>query len=229
MPDVVIDVDINLDVNQLADRLKSEFKTYVYQAMSKLQPVFTAECKKLIQEGLINSETYKSLLDGDLRKELGLGVKNGSGVESKQALDEIVEAIQKSIKVESIPASGENLGGMTIGLFLEDFSDALSANGAKYISRSTKNGETEIPWLRWLLLEGDIVLFYGLMDQAPDFSRTDSYIMVEIKKEGGQLTPWRLPPKFAGSLASNWLTEVAGMIAPKLAKIIEVEIEKYFS
>ncbi len=228
MSQIIINADIDLDVNQLAEKLNQEFKGYVIQAMSKLQPVFLAECKRLIQEGLVNSSVYKSLLDGQLRKEFGLGEKDGSGVESKRALDEIVEAIQKSIKVEAIPSAGENLGGMKIGLFLEDFSDALGANGAKYISRSKKNGETEIPWLRWLLLEGDLVLLYGLMDQAPKFSRTDSYIMVVVK-DGGKLTPWRVPPEFAGSANSNWLTEVATTIAPQLAKVIEIEITKYFS
>lgn len=220
MPEITIGINVEVvGIHNLLD----DIKKITFKRLENLMPNIYAKSQEIVEKVLIETPEYKSLKEdkGRLRQELGIA-------NSQITLEDIIHSIQKAVKVELINGNSEFLGGINIGIYKSDFSDALSSKYATYISE-TKHKSLLIPWLSWLLFDGDKIVIldkYGLFTHAKKGSRTGDHIMVKLK-EGGKLQPWRIPPQFAGNISSNWLTKTAEESAPILLSYLESELRKF--
>ncbi len=227
--DFTTTVDFPNDGRGMMDGLGPQLRRALLKLAIDLLPALREE----VGQGMRASEEYASLVNGQLREEFGIA--DGQG-----AVESVIAAVQASVVVEQLPATLDVLGGIDIGIFRDDLSDALSASAAVYISHSMRKGTSlPIPWLKWLLLEGDGVVIEGfelLTGQSKrkisfrSSSRTGRAIMVRrdyvhrsrYHAARGRAGPssWSVPPKFAGTARSNWITKVAEAIAPNVGNLL---------
>ncbi len=207
--------------SQLKEFVLEEVKQQLAVAFSgSVEPI-----KNRLQDmcdGIIRgSKEYESLLNGDLLGELGV-----PGVKSR--LDLIVSTVKNSLQVayQPITKRGGNLtGGLIISILKADFQDILTSNAASY---TTEKGQI-IPWLDWLLLQGDriIVLGYDAVFTTTVVEQLRSRTGLALMKKG---SGWRVPPEFSGTIKNNWLTRAFDFdsIEDMILHIVEDEITRYF-
>lgn len=167
---------------------------------------------------LTGTDTYKSLIFGDLRKEFGFY----KGTETAVVSDIINEFINQ-IHVTEIPfkvtGSGYS-GGIRVDIIEKDFSKVLSLPSAEIFTEK----QELLPWLEWLLLMGKRVI---VKDYVVDFrsdGRSGGAIMIPEQGES-----WRVPPEFAGTKTKNWITRAikdSDKYSALIQKIIIEEIIK---
>jgi hypothetical protein len=218
---MAITVTVDADLARLPGQILVELQRQAVPKLRALADTLLPEVRETVAEALHATPEYSSLVAGQLREEFGV-------VDGKEAVASIVRAIQAAARVEVIPPAGEYLGGVWAGAIREDFGDALGAEGAYYLSTNAKGQSSPVEWLKWLLFAGDTVVLteYGLFSGAdPSYSRTGRLIMAK-RKAGGKLAPFRVPPAYAGTARSNWLTRAAELAAPRLLQFLEREARK---
>lgn len=200
-----------------------EIKKLVAPKLVQIAESSLLEARRLIKVSLEQTPEYYQLIQGQLKRDFGL-------VDGKQIVENIIDAIQQSVKVELIKPSPSSFGGVFIGIYKDDFSDALSAYETKYESINI-SGETHlVEWLKWLLFEGDkiIIADFGIFSHARGTgSRTGSTLM--IPAVGKKTTPFRVLPQFAGTEKSNWITRAAEITAPLLQDFLEKQAKLLLS
>jgi hypothetical protein len=154
------------------------------------------DLSQMIETMLKNTGTYESLVNGQLKAEFGLKrpVTN---------LSNILKVLRDSINVRSVPlqrATNGLRGGLVIDMVKADFSEILSLADASY-----QRKDWEVPWLKWLLTEGDriIISTYHISYNLTPAERKRSFSGVALMEKGGG---WRVPPQFAGTIDDNWIT-----------------------
>lgn len=183
------------------------------RAMSAAQSDARRDVAKLVALAIRSSREYASLLGGKLQAELG--VKEPLGI-----LEAVIDGIGRGIKVTSLGAratpSGLD-GGMRVEILKADYSEVLGVPGASFRSE----GGHDVPWLRWLTLEGDRVLVADWRVRFGNYraSRTGLAVMA-------QPGSWRVSPEFAGTPGANWLTRAIGPLVPSIEQVVAREIQR---
>ena len=147
----------------------------------------------LVTEIVQSSPEYGSLIGGQLMLELGI----------PDASSKIAGLIRKwssniRYKIKHPAVVGHKIkGSFSAELFKADFSDVLGTSDA--MVQATRY---ELPWLNWLVLQGNIPL---VREHTIEFvntprSRTGGALMTNT---GGS---WSVPPSYAGTIADNWIT-----------------------
>jgi hypothetical protein len=192
--------------------------------ISHLQPAFTKTQQalqqilpKIVKEALILEPEYASLLSGQLRSELGVP-------DADSKIEQIFSAWSNNLVVQNRPLSikGSGLsGGFSINIIKSDFSDILSLPAAVVVDSTSGS---IIPWLQWLLIEGNQILIrdYKLRMGPNSRSRTGNAIMVSSTKDN-----WRVPPQFAGTINNNWVTRAIDRLDDSILSYIEKELERH--
>ena len=168
--------------------------------------------KELLRETFHKSNTVRSLLQGELRGEIGLPSSQDG------AVDLILNAVAGTIEVTAgkpkIIASKIRMKIIVnaVPIELKDFSS---------LGTYTTEKGTEIPWFEWLTSLGDRIIVREYETEAghPKTSRTGDKIMV--KGRG-----WRVPPEHAGSEGNNFITKASEQVLPELGKFIINEIKR---
>lgn len=161
------------------------------------------------------SPAWASLLTGPLRHELGV-------VAPGPVLERVAANLENGVAVTSLGATavGDRIeGGLRVELLKGDYSEVLGAPGASF---PTRKGQ-DIPWLRWLTLEGDRVLVaehWYLAAQTPG-SRTGLGIMVP---RGRSSRTWSVPAEYRGNVDDNWITRALRGIDETIAVVVAEEI-----
>jgi len=171
----------------------------------------------------LQTKEAQALINGPLNQHFGIpqgeaAVKVGS----------IIRTISNSIEVtfNRVSVNGKSLrGGFTVGVLVNDFSDVL-ANPESTVT--TDDGQV-LPWLQWLLIEGDRIIIkdYEIAFGRYRNSRAGGAIMK--KKTGGI---WRVPPEYSGTVRKNWLTrailDASDAYIDMVGAVIETELSKVF-
>ena len=244
MPAAHLDVKVTADVNDLFRKVGVACVPLIHEACRLIADRSLPKVIELVGLGMRKSPEFESLASGQLRAEFGLGTAAGGEVEGRQAAEDVIHAIQASVRVETLPVRGDILGGVAIGVFKEGFTDALSAKWASYTSVNPHGEAHLIAWLEWLSFKGDAVVLTGvelLMDyqnraiNTRSMSRTGKAIMIRrdwnnplkssYNRSKGRSGPsvWKVPPEYSGTEDDNWLTRVAADIAPGVALILQEE------
>ena len=192
-----------------------EVTTKVKRVAPRIKTRVTEEIRIAVREALVDTTEYQSILQGKLRAQLGIPDPNTRIITIS---DTWVNNISVKVKTGTSP-----LLLIDIGLIRTDYGDVLSLPQATYTYRS-KHGQGEIPWLKWLLLEGDkrIITKYEFSSN-PRGSRTGMGIMV--RKSRGS---WQVPPEFSGTSVDNFATRALGNIESVIDKIVEKAVKDAF-
>ena len=210
--------NIKMDGNFASDfnaNVVREVSKKVKRESATIKTTVNDQVRKAVREALVSTPEYQSILQGKLKAELGIPNSNARII---AVIDTWVNNIVVTVKTGTTP-----LLLIDIGIIKSDYSDVLSLPQAQYTYKS-KRGEGEIPWLKWLLLEGDkrIITRYEFSNN-PKGSRTGMGIM--ISKEKGT---WQVPPEFSGTSVDNFATRALGNIGNVIDKIVERAIRSRF-
>ena len=191
-------------VKEITNRLKKE--------ADKIKVTITDQLRQMIRESLVATPEYQSIVQGKLRAELGIP-------NSSARIISIIDTWVNNIVVK-VKSSKSAFLEIEIGMIQSDYGDVLSLPAAEYTYSSQRGGGT-IPWLKWLLLEGDkrIVARYEFSNN-PRGSRTGMGIM--IAKDKGA---WQVPAQFSGTAVNNFATRAFNNIDNKIDKIVETVIK----
>ena len=207
-----IQVTVDVEVGRLPGLVVAEIHRKLGPRLRALPSTLLPVVQKAVLEGMRATRHHAELLNGVLQRELGLEFPD-------QMVGDVEDAVVKAVRVESLAPAGEFFGGVWAGAFVDDFADALSAKSAVYVSKNTKERQTPVEWLKWLLFAGDTIVVAGrdVFGGASEYSRTGTLIMAKRHGKG-----WWVPPAFAGTAQSNWLTDAAHLAAP----VVQREFEK---
>ena len=180
-----------------------------------IQTSITEKIREAVRDLLIATPEYQSIVQGKLKAELGIPNSDSRII---TIIDTWIENIVVKVKASTTPFLV-----IDIGIIQSDYSDVLSLPQAQYTYKS-KRGEGEIPWLKWLLLEGDkrIINKYEF-SRNPRGSRTGMGIM--ISKARGF---WQVPPEFSGTSVGNFATRALENIEATIDNIVEQVIRGSF-
>jgi hypothetical protein len=162
----------------------------------------------LVQNAIVNSPEYGSLLSGTLQLEFGIP-------DSASRLEQIL-SFWKFIDVEYSKAkiSGQKISGsFAISMIRSDYSDVLMSSAA---TLNTEKGQ-QLNWLEWLLLFGDktIIKEYNVQFGSNPRSRTGGAIM-KVSSSG----KWGVPPQFAGTASNNWITRAMDSVEDQINNLL---------
>lgn len=191
--------NITREIQQVFNK---KMPTVVKKIESRLEVVL----RRLIQD----SSEYQALVGGDLRGEIGLPDPN--------VVEAVIDVWAQGITVQYKKTNA--LGTISIGMIQADYADVLSLPEASY-AYASRDGNTVIEWLRWLLLESTAVIVLDYNFAASNRGRTGLGIMV--KKDGGG---WRVPAQYAGTANDNFVTRALVDIERSIDSIARQEITK---
>jgi len=187
----ILDTDTQISNNILMG-IAEDFNNRIVSQKNKIRDE--------IAEGVVNlirtTDTYLSLISGDLAKHFGLPIDDRQNM-----VDSIVQTVGNNLEIEHKIVkvrAGNFTGGVNIGVVIKDYSDILSMSEA--IVTSEKG--TDLPWLSWLLLSGDrIIISTHDVSFLTGKGRSGGAIMVKKSARA-----WRVPSEYSGSINANWLT-----------------------
>tara|TARA_R100000008_G_scaffold86762_1_gene81446 strand:- start:7593 stop:8246 length:654 start_codon:yes stop_codon:yes gene_type:complete len=205
---------------ELDSNFPKEFQTYVIQEITnrvrrssaKIRESVLKDLKEAVRKRFFMSDEYGSIVAGRLRAELGVPQ---SETRIQQIITTWINGITVKAKVGTTPFLL-----IDIGILQSDYSDVLGLPAASYIYNS-KRGGGEIPWLEWLLLEGDrrIVNKYEFSPEIKRGSRTGMGVMIQ-KARGF----WQVPPDMSGTSVDNFATRALKNIDREIDQIVEKAI-----
>lgn len=156
--------------------------------------IIKKELPEIIKIAIFKSAEYDSILSGSLKYEFGI-------IDSSSKLNGLIEIWTNNIFInyDKPSISGSQIKSKLIAQMIKaDYSDVLGTDYANMID--TERGYS-LPWLRWLLLEGNqtIIDNSSIVFGSNKFSRTGYAVM----QPGGS---WKVPSSFAGTSGDNWIT-----------------------
>lgn len=198
--------------SDIAKMILQQMVGHLDNAIRQSIPAISNELKILIGQALRNQPEYSSLMAGTLKAEFG--IPNSSIVES--VIDALTETLM--VTTQKVIANNSSIsGGFTITMMKSD-----DMNGVIYTDIASTDAEGKfLPWLQWLLLEGNnsIVKGYDIRYGSYSNSRTGMAIMVSSSSD------WRVPQQFAGTIANNWTTRAVDSVEKEIYTIIQNNIE----
>lgn len=209
----------------LASVWKLELVHSNYRIMKDINKAFLAEMNRrnnplkirarlmpLIQQVIIeaihNSSEYQSLTQpgGILRGELGIP-------DAARRITTFIDIWVKNIDFIVYPwrmAGRQIRGGFEFKAIDATFKDVLAHDDALLITEK----DQLLPWLEWLLLEGDKILVtdhvYIQTSRARFYSRTNQGIMSKQSTGIG----WKVPAQYSGVISDNWITRTINKTRP---------------
>ena len=200
----------SVTVDQTANQISKEILNII---LKEMQPAWEKSTKKItaglpdvVIDGIKAQPEYTSLLSSTLKFEFGL-------TNAITKVNDIINIWARNITVdnESPKIRGSQIVAFySISMIDSDYADVLGSPSAQQLIDGGN-----IPWLRWLLLEGGKVLVpsYDVKFGPNPNSRTGGAVMVE----GGS---YRVDPKYAGTASNNWVTRAVGSVNNNIEKLI---------
>lgn len=182
------------------EALCKEMNKHFRGMAAKLKPQF----QKVVTSIFEKTETYESLLSGELRGEFGFP----SGTETR-AVKAILKAIKDDLWVgfNKFTTNGNTIeGGITVFLVKATLEELFKEPEASHRVVANVDGYTsffDIPWLEWLLVDGDRVIIQDYTFIHKFAGRSAHGIMAATKKPQYF---YRVHPGYAGTINDNWVT-----------------------
>jgi hypothetical protein len=211
--------DITDSYGDIENKLLGLFRDRLNDAFRRARPAIRKRIQVICDSLIKGSDEYESLRSGRLLGELGI-----PDVEAR--LQSILTTIKKSVAVTVTPvtiAGNKLVGGMNVGILKDSFADILGLPASSYVS----SGRYLIPWLQWLLIDGDQILVYTheITFDLNTAQRARSRTGMALMRPG---QGWRVPPRYSGTIDDNLLTRAfsGSAVSDMLATIIQEEIQK---
>lgn len=178
--------------------------------------------KQVLKRAVYQQPEYDSLRHGDLQAELGIA-------DATTKLEQIIDKWLTNLVVSvDMRISQKTLKGVfSIKLVNNNYADIISMG--TYTSINAAGQATVIPWLQWLLLDGNVTIVGYRFGVRPSgiiqkYSRTKRGLM--FKQTSGR---WTMPARFTGTLKDNFLTRAITSVQPEITKVLEQEFRKVFT
>lgn len=201
--------------DDIANSILKELSDKVNKLLSRSVTSIESDLKPIIDDSIRSQPEYTSLLTGTLKAELGL--PNSSMV------DEAVDFFVNSIKVNGKNIKYSVNKGIYGSLKIELVSDQTIAQALYNNFANVQDVKGYIvPWLQWLLLEGNSILVknYEVQYGNSPYSRSGMAIMVESNAS------WSVPNAFSGKLNNNWITRAINSVEQEIVSIIVTNLEQ---
>jgi hypothetical protein len=176
--------------NAIADQINTSIKKNKSLVISKL--------KKYVEIWIRSQPEIISLSNentpGSLNSQLGL--RSGS---ASSAVTAIVQAVVNSIKINLTKVDKKLKGGVEFSFQSKNFANLLTLSAGVTV---TEKGQS-LPWLNWLLTQGDSIIIVGYKYEAGSGGRSGG------RSGGGKMTTgssFRIPPKYSGNTTNNFIT-----------------------
>jgi hypothetical protein len=207
---------------QVTRKILRALRTEINKKLVRIATPLVPEIRAVIGATLRAQPEYGSLDNGKLAASFGLS-------DGKTRADAIIEAWinNVSVKTKTAKAKGDQISagveitGLAPGKSaFEDITDLPPAQ------IQTKNGQT-LPWLKWLLNEGDkaIILDHDILFAPIGRRRSRSGKAIMIQKQGAR---WRVPSEFAGTEGDNWITRGLASAGPELESLVTSATQRAF-
>lgn len=226
-------IDINLGhknqhfYDEVMKALMKHLNDRIPKALPKIKDNFQRGVKKILRE----TDTYKSLIDGELQAHFGLP-RGVAFAKLQVILNNIAQ--DTLIRYRPIKLNGRKFtkGGIELYILEKDLNAILGpgAGDEQYVlsDNAAKRGRTagkrdkqpwnsRLHWLRWLLVEGNKIIVHGSEIALGSFRGSRSGKAIMIKKRGGT---WRVPPEYSGTLKNNWLTRTLHAANADIHKLV---------
>lgn len=192
----------NLILQSLVPQLNDYLKNKLQYIRTNLSP--------LLNNALINSPEYDSLVNGQLKYEFGIP-------DPQTKLNEILNIWTKNPYIEYKPPiiiSSKIKASFSVSLVRSDFSDVLSTDASLVVDRLRGYN---LSWLEWLLLEGNrtIIPKQEVIIGPNKFSRTGNAVMRQSSKS------WKVPSQYAGTMRDNWITRAIDSAQDNINSLLE--------
>ncbi|MDA9779048.1 hypothetical protein N9D38_11445 [Rubripirellula sp.] len=174
---------------QLFQAVLSEIRKRVRKNKNNVQ----RRLENAIRNWVMDSDTIQSLMEN---KHFSLKAKFGlTDVDAQQAVNDLTIAIGRCLRAE-IRDSAKSIE-VEFSFVRSDFSDLLSLSSSSFMTEKGK----DIPWLNWLLTQGDRVVVADYRYIPADNGRSGYGIMI-----GGK--SFRVPPQFSGTPENNFVNRL---------------------
>lgn len=216
---LIINVKSSDSYETIQVRVLTSLRLHLDKAMRQAAPAIRARIQELCVAMIKDTEEYDSLVSGELLAELGIP-------EVERRLRQILDGVRKGVDARAEPVvvrGGRLAGGLSISMVRSSFEDLLGLPAAEYVS----NGRYVIPWLRWLIVEGDrvIILTHEVTFNLSAADRARSRTGMALMRPG---SGWRVPPEYSGTLDDNFITRAfkGNAIREHVSNIVREEIQR---
>lgn len=164
----------------------------------------------VVNKAITNAPEYASLVGGQLKYELGL-------IDADSKIEGLLDIWINNIEYNYEPPKiiGDNIkSNFSANMIRIDFSDVLYSQYAEM--QDTIRGYS-LPWLQWLLLEGNKILVpnHSVIIGPNSRSRTGNAIMANSRSN------WKIPAQFAGSASDNWITRAIDSAQNEIQSLLD--------
>jgi hypothetical protein len=183
-------------LGELVSKINIDFKKKSSRKKSRI--------KSIARNAILSSPEMLALSGGELGIDLGIPA-------NQNPAPLIAEAVASSLVIDdpSFRVSGSKISGnIKINIQPNNFSNLLNQSFA-YVA--TENGQS-LPWLSWLLEEGDSVIVFDWSVEYGPFGRSGGGHMVE----GGAFT---INPQYSGTQDDNFISRSLDNVAQKIIDI----------
>lgn len=203
---------ISIDSKKLQSDIVKSIADEINSVLTVVAIPIEREFRKLVKDAILSSKEYRSIVDGELKHELGIP-------DGDVRLNVIIKVLLQYIVITPVKIKrvGNRLkGGLEIRILDGSFDNILSLPEARIF---LPDGN-ELEWLDWLLLKGKARIIKGY-DIVLGPGRAGRNIMVKAEAKS-----WFVPPQFSGHQNNNFITRAIDDISEEFPKIIEKQIEK---
>jgi len=204
-------------LGQIVGKLRRKSKVISQSILEKL--------KDVVRDRLFSSDAYRSLLGGSLQGHLGIPDPSSR---ASAIIEAWVEGISVVAQIGSARGgSSKGLFSLEIGVIQADYADVLSMTESEYDYYSDRFEQLmTIPWLQWLLLEGDrkIIKEFGFM-RPGGINVGRSRTGLGLMREGKGLA-WQVPAEFSGTAERNFATEALASLDEDIGAIVSETLER---
>lgn len=194
---MIISLKVSDTQSEIARKIGNALLPDIRKYMQESMRLIMTGLPGIVNSAITGSYEYASLLGGALRYELGIP---DAGAKIAGLLDVWSQNIDVNYTPPIVNKSGTISSKFSVSMIKIDFGDVLYTPYAQVYD--TERGYN-LPWLQWLLLEGNQVLIqdYVVVVGRSPRSRTG---MATMREEAGG--SWSVPMRYAGTMSDNWIT-----------------------
>lgn len=195
---------------QINKAVMSALLPEVISFMNNAISTIKRELPDVLQNAIMNTPEYSSLLNGKLKYEFGIPDSNTklSGLINTW-IDNIRYPYMKPTIVGNKIKSTFEANAVRV-----DFAEVLYTDDALVIDSIRGYN---LPWLEWLLLEGNktIISKQEVVIGPNQFSRTGNALMRNSNKS------WKVPSEFSGTISDNWITRAIDGVEGNIQSLLD--------
>ena len=191
-------IESNAEIQRMIERgLRKDAQKMLSQSISRIKSRITP----IIRTALTTCPEIQSLSGGKLAADFGL-TSDPSG--------QIVSAIMSSLNVRPRKGNAKDLGGVVVELQPTSFANLLGLSTAE---QEIDGGS--IPWLYWLLTQGDTILIAGYGVEYGSHGRTGE------ARRNQKFAPFKVDSSFSGTEENNFITRAINRVSSQIKSAIQ--------